>query len=58
VNGYTNIRVERDRAQALKDYLAEQGFSSTRHEDSDFDILTLGNADPEEVQALVDEWTG
>jgi hypothetical protein len=56
--GRTYIRVERSRTQALEEYLAEQGFSSTRHEESDFDVLTLGHADPEEVQMLVDEWKG
>ena len=56
--GRTCIRVERSRTKALAEYLGEQGFSSTRHEDADFDVLTLGHADPEEVQALVDEWTG
>ncbi len=56
--GRPAVRVDKGRAQALKDYLAEQGFSSSRHEGSDFDVLTLGNADPEEVQKLVDEWDG
>ncbi len=56
--GRTYVNVERSRAQALADYLGEQGFSSTRHEESDFDVLTLGNADLEEVQKLVDEWEG
>jgi hypothetical protein len=56
--GRTYIRVERSRAQALAEYLGEQGFSSTRHQESEDDVLTLGNADPEEVQKLVDEWAG
>ena len=56
--GRPYIMVDRSRAEALKDYLAENGFSSTHIKDDDGDFLNLGNADPEEVQSLVDEWTG
>ncbi len=52
------IMVDRSRAEALKDYLAENGFSLTHVKDDDGDFLKLGNADSEEVQSLVDEWAG
>jgi hypothetical protein len=52
------ILVDRSRAEALRAYLAENGFSSTHVKDDECDRLTLGNADAEEVQKLVDEWGG
>jgi hypothetical protein len=52
------IEVDRSRAEALKAYLAENGFSTTHHEGTPFDFLKLGSADPEEIQMLLDEWTG
>jgi hypothetical protein len=56
--GRPYIMVDRSRAEALKDYLSENGFSTTHHEDTPFDVLRLGSADPEEVQKLLDEWIG
>jgi hypothetical protein len=56
--GRTCIRVDRSRAEALRDYLHENGFPSTHVKNPDCDLLTLGSADPEEVQKLVDEWKG
>ncbi len=52
------VPVDRSRAEALRAYLAENGFSSTHVEDEPCDRLILGNADREEVQKLVDEWDG
>ena len=52
------LLVDRGRAEALRAYLAENGFSSTHVKDDECDRLTFGNADPEEVQMLVDQWGG
>ena len=56
--GRPYILVDRSRAEALRAYLSENGFSSTDVEEEECDLLKLGNADPEEVQKLLDEWTG
>ncbi len=56
--GRTCVLVDRSRAEALRAYLAENGFSSTHVKDDACDRLTLGNADAEEVRKLVDEWDG
>jgi hypothetical protein len=52
------ILVDRGRAERLRDYLSENGFSSTHIEGDACDHLRLGSADPEEVQKLLDEWPG
>lgn len=52
------ILVDRSRAEALQAYLADNGFSSNHVKEDPCDRLTLGNADVEEVQALVDQWGG
>jgi hypothetical protein len=52
------VLVDRSRAEALRAFLAENGFSSTHVKDDVCDRLTLGAADVEEVQKLVDEWSG
>jgi hypothetical protein len=56
--GRLYIMVDRSRAEILRDYLSENGFSSTHMEDDACDRLRLGYADPEEVQKLLDEWPG
>lgn len=57
-SGRPYVEVDRSRAEALREYLAENGFPSTHVEERDGDLLKLGNADAEEVQKLLDEWTG
>ena len=52
------VLVDRSRAEALRLYLSVNGFPSTHVKDEPRDRLTLGNADPEEVQKLMDEWAG
>jgi hypothetical protein len=56
--GRLYVRVDRSRAEILRDYLSENGFSSTHIEDDACDRLRFGYADPEEIQALLDEWPG
>jgi hypothetical protein len=56
--GHPCVMVDRSRAETLRDYLSENGFSSTHIMDEPCDRLRLGNADPEEVQKLLDEWPG
>jgi hypothetical protein len=59
------IIVPTSRAQALRDYLAENGIQTThdqgqlQSEGKDLeDVLNLGSADPKQVQRLLDAWTG
>jgi hypothetical protein len=56
--GRSCILVDRSRAETLKAYLEENGFPSTHVKDDACDRLTLGNADVEEIQKLVEEWGG
>jgi hypothetical protein len=57
-SGRPCVMVDRSRAEALRTYLSENGFPSTHLESDRCDYLRLGHADPEEVQKLLDEWTG
>ena len=57
-SGRLYVLVDRSRAGILRDYLSENGFSSTHIEDDTCDRLRLGYADPEEVQKLLGEWPG
>jgi hypothetical protein len=58
------IMVPSNKAQALKDYLAQNGIQTTREQgairsggqDAE-DVLDLGSADQAEVQKLLDDWT-
>ena len=44
--GRPYILVDPSRAEALRAYLSENGFSSTHVEEEECDLLKLGNADP------------